>query len=99
MLEFMNVKNGGEWASVPVAVFYTRDFRELHRYIEYPAIYQKDWIRSRQNAAKAGESGEQAKERAGKDFAALQASPFFDIWASAGVDEILSGLHEKVVFG
>src|SRR5262249_35037139 len=27
MLEFMNKKNGGEWASVPVAVFYTKDFR------------------------------------------------------------------------
>src|SRR5215510_10928335 len=33
MLEFMNAKNGGEWASLPVAVFYTRDFEELHRYI------------------------------------------------------------------
>jgi len=41
MLEFMNAKNGGEWASVPVAVFYSREFRELHRYIEYPAIYER----------------------------------------------------------
>src|SRR5262249_38798227 len=34
MLEFMNEKNGGSWASLPVAVFYTRDFAELHRYVE-----------------------------------------------------------------
>src|SRR5262247_2469934 len=45
MLEFMNTKNGGEWASLPVAVFYTADFKELHRYMEYPAIYHKDLIR------------------------------------------------------
>jgi hypothetical protein len=27
----------------------------------------------------------------------MQRSPFFDIWASAGIDEILSALHEKRV--
>src|SRR5215471_19114282 len=52
MLEFMNRKNGGEWASVPVAVFYTKDFQELHRYLEYPAIYHKDLIRGRQQSAR-----------------------------------------------
>jgi hypothetical protein len=25
----------------------------------------------------------------------MQASPFFDIWASAAIDEILSALYEK----
>ena len=30
------------------------------------------------------------------EFLALQSSPFFDIWASAGIDEILSALREKV---
>jgi hypothetical protein len=96
MLEFMNRKTGGEWASLPVAVFYTKDFRELHRYIEYPAIYHKDLIRARQQAARAGESEAQAKERAAREFVALQGSPFFDLWASAGIDEILSALHEKL---
>src|SRR5205809_326353 len=33
VLEFMNVKNGGEWASVPIVAIYTTDFQELHRYI------------------------------------------------------------------
>src|SRR2546426_6259696 len=45
VLEFLNVKNCGEWASVPIVVIYTMDFQELHRYIEYPAIYHKDYIR------------------------------------------------------
>ena len=97
MLEFMNRKNGGEWASLPVAVFYTKDFRELHRYIEYPAIYHKDLIRGHQQAARPGEAEAQTKERATREFQALQASPFFDVWARAAVDEILSALHEKLV--
>ena len=99
MLEFLNDKNGGAWASLPVAVFYTADLRELHRYIEYPAIYHKDRIRGHQQAARPGESAEQAAERSRKEFAALQASPFFDLWACAAVDEILSALHEKLVVG
>ena len=96
MLQFLKKDERGEWASLPVVVVYTKDFRELHRYIEFPTIYHKDRIRARQQAAKPGETAEQARERSGKEFAALQASPFFDIWASAGIDEILSALHEKV---
>jgi len=99
MLEFMNGKNGGEWASLPVAVFYTRDFKELHRYIEFPAIYHKDLIRGRMQAARPGETEAQARERDRHEFLALQKSPFFDLWASAAVDEILSALHEKRVVG
>ena len=96
MLEFLNAKNGGEWASLPVVVFYTRDLRELHRYIEYPAIYHKDDIRRRMWTPRAGESETEAKERDRREFLALQNSPFFDLWASAGIDEILSALHEKL---
>jgi hypothetical protein len=99
MLQFLNTKNGGEWASLPVAVFYTREFRELHRYIEYPAIYHKDLVRRQQGLARPGESEAQAKDRAAREFVALQGSPFFDVWAAAGVDEILSALHEKLTVG
>jgi hypothetical protein len=97
MLEFMNKKNGGEWASLPVVAIYSKDFRELHRYFEFPAIYHKDRVRGHMQAARPGESEAQAKERDRSEFAALQASPFFDLWASAGTDEILSALHEKQV--
>ena len=99
MLEFLNKKNGAEWASLPVAVVYTKDFRELCRYIEYPAIYDKDRIRGRQQATRSGETEAQAKERAMREFVALQQSPFFDVWASAAVAEILSALHERLVVG
>src|SRR5262245_46242975 len=99
MLEFMNAKNGVEWASLPVAVFYTRDFTELHRYIEYPAIYHKDLIRGRMQAPRPGETEAQARDRDRQEFLALQKSPFFDLWASGAVDEILSALHEKRVVG
>jgi hypothetical protein len=80
-------------------VVYTKDFQERHRYIEYPAIYHKDRIRAHQQAARSGESAEQAKERGMREFAAMQASPFFDLWAAAGLDEILSALYEKRVVG
>ena len=96
MLEFMNRKGGGEWASLPVAVFYTKDFGELHRYIEYPAIYHKDRIRGHQQGARPGEAQAQTGERSTREFVALQGSPFFDLWASAAIDEILSALYERL---
>lgn len=96
MLEFLNVKNGGEWASLPVVVLYTSDFHELHRYIEFPAIYHKDYVRSHMWAPRPGETAAQAKERDQREFLALQNSPLFDVWASAGIDEILSALYEKL---
>ena len=39
------------------------------------------------------------KERDGREFLALQGSPFFDIWACAGIDETLGALYEKIVVG
>jgi len=99
MQEFLNRKDGGEWASVPVAAFYTRDFELLYRYIEYPSIYHKDRIRARQGAARPGETEAQARERGQREFVAMQASPFFDVWASAAIDDILSGLYERLTVG
>jgi len=34
-----------------------------------------------------------------RDFRGLQESPFFQVWASAGVDEILSSLHRRLLLG
>ena len=96
MLEFLNAKNSGEWASVPVVVIYTKDLRELHRYIEFPAIYHKDYIRGFMQTARSGETKEQARERDRREFLELQGSPFFDVWASAAIDEILAALYEKL---
>ena len=95
--EYANEKNGQKWASVPVAVFFTKDFGELYRYIEYPAIYHKERVIGHLRAPREGETPEQSKSRAGRDIAILLESPFFDVWAHAGIAEILSALHERVV--
>ena len=95
--EYANRKDGQTFATIPVAVFFTRDFVELHRYIEYPAVYQKDRVLRALRAARAGETEEQSKARGGRDIGALLESPFFDIWAEAGISEILSALHEHLL--
>lgn len=97
VLDYANEKNGQTFASVPVAVFFTKDFVELYRYVEYPAVYRKDRVIGSLRAARAGETSEQAKARGGQDIAALLSSPFFDVWAHAGIAEIISALHERLV--
>jgi hypothetical protein len=95
--EYANEKNGGTYASIPVAVFFTKDFVELYRYVEYPAVYHKDRVIGHLRAARSGETEEQSKARGGRDIAALLDSPFVDIWAQAGIAEILSALHERLL--
>ena len=99
MAEFMNVKNGAAWQSIPVAVFYTKDLQYLYHYVEYPAIYHKDAVVGRIRAARPGEAAEQTRERGNREFMGLQQSPFFKIWACAGVDEMITALHERLVLG
>lgn len=94
---YANEKNGQRWASIPVAVFFTRDFAELYRYVEYPAIYRKERVIGHLRAARAGETEAQAKARGGGEIGVLLESPFFDVWAQAGIAEILSALHERLL--
>jgi hypothetical protein len=96
VLAYANEKNGQTWASIPVAVFFTKDFVERYRYVEYPAVYHKDHVIGHLRAARAGETEEQAKARGGRDIATLLDSPFVDVWAHAGIAEILSALHERL---
>ncbi len=99
MAEFLNEKNGQTWQSIPVAVFYTKDLEYLYHYIEYPAIYHKDRVTGHLRAARPGETSAETRARGAREFMALQQSPFFRIWACAGVDEILSALHERLTVG
>src|SRR6059036_2183243 len=69
--EFANEKKGQKWATVPVAVFFTRDFVELYRYIEYPAIYHKDRVLGALRKPRPGETEEQSKARGGREIATL----------------------------
>ncbi|MCA1647786.1 MAG: thioredoxin family protein [Chloroflexi bacterium] len=100
MAEFLNHKNGQTWQSIPVCVFYTRDLEYLYHFTEYPAIYDKDRIVVQNiRARKPGESSADMRARIDREFGALQNSPFFRVWASATVDEIISALHRKAVLG
>ena len=99
MAEFLNDKNGQTWQSIPVAVFYTRDLEYLYHYVEYPAIYHKDRVVGAIRAARPGKSADQTRERGTREFFELQKSPFFTVWACAGIDEILTALHERLVLG
>jgi hypothetical protein len=100
MAEYLNRKNGQTWQSIPVCVFYTRDLEYLYHFTEYPQIYDKDRVVVQHiRAPRPGESPEQTRVRVDREFGALQKSPFFRMWASATVDEIISALHRKAVLG
>jgi thiol-disulfide isomerase/thioredoxin len=97
--KFLNEKDGQTFQSVPTGVFLTKDFGELYRYIEFPAIYHKTRLAEAMQMPKPGESPEQAWPRFIRDWGALQQMPFFQLWASAAVDEMISALHERLVVG
>jgi hypothetical protein len=98
--EFLREQDGRTYQSVPVAVFYTRDFRYLYHYIEMPAIYHKQRVVTAMRQPRPDEATpEQTWERFMRDWRALQEGPFYPLWASATVDEILSALHERIVVG
>lgn len=97
--EFLRERDGQTYQSVPVAVFYTKELQHLYHYIEFPAIYHKTRLAAAMQARSAGETKEQRWESFIRDWGALQQGPFFHIWASATVNEILSALHERMVVG
>ena len=93
---YANEKSGERFATVPVAVFFDRSFNELHRYIEYPAIYHKSRLICHLRSTRDGETQDEAKRRGGRQIGELLESPFFDVWARAAISEIVSALHERV---
>ena len=97
--EFLNDTGGQTWQSVPVAVFYTKNLEYLYHYTEFPAIYHKMRLAEAMRAPRPGETPGQAWERFLGDWRALQRSPFFPLWASGAIDEMLSALHERIVLG
>jgi hypothetical protein len=100
VLEFLNHKNGQTWQSIPVCAFFTAQMEYLYHFTEYPAIYDKDRVVVENiRSPRPGESAEQTRERSDREFNNLMNSPFWRIWASATVDEIISGLHRKAVLG
>jgi hypothetical protein len=99
MARYLNRRDGTTYQSIPVVVFFTRDLRELYRYIELPRVYHKDRIRAAQTAPKPGETSEQTRERASREFREMQASPFFQVWRDAAQSEWISMLYERLRVG
>jgi hypothetical protein len=98
--QFLNHKDGQTFQSIPVCAFFTASFEYLYHFTEYAAIYDKERVVVQHiRAPKPGETAEQTRARSDREFGALVASPFFRIWASAAVDEIVSALHRKAVLG
>jgi thiol-disulfide isomerase/thioredoxin len=98
--EFLNHKNGKTYQSIPVCVFYTDNFKYLYHFTEYPAIYDKERVVVQNiRGPKPGESSEQTRARSDREFGELMNSPFWRMWASATVDEIISALHRRAVLG
>jgi hypothetical protein len=99
MAQYLNRRGSQTFQSIPVIAFFTRDMQELYRYIELPLVYHKDRIRAAQTAARPGESAEQTRERAGREFMELQTSPFFWVWRDAAQGEWISRLYERLRVG
>jgi hypothetical protein len=99
MGRYLNRRDGQTFQSIPVIVFFSRDMRELYRYIEFPMVYRKDRLRAAQTAAKPGETAEQTTQRAAREFAEMLGSPFFQVWRDAAAAEWLSLLYERLRVG
>jgi Thioredoxin len=99
MAQFLNRRDGRTYQSIPVVAFYTRDMQHLYTYIEYPSCYRKDHHLAVIRGARPGETPEQTKTRADREFAEMLSSPFFYLWRCAAVDEMASMLYERLRVG
>jgi hypothetical protein len=99
MAAFLRKRDGQTFQSIPIAAFFTKDFQHLYTYMEFPQIYRKDRVRPALSAPKSGESKDEFGKRSLREFFAFQQSPFFQLYASAAVDEIIAMLHERLRVG
>ena len=99
MNEFLREQDGRTYQSIPVVVFYTKDFEYLYHYTEYPAIYPMKRLAPIMQLARPGETRDEAWERFLRDWGAVQQSSFFRMWAAAAIDEMLAALYERHVVG
>ena len=99
MTPFVRKRDGQTFQSIPIAAFFTKDFQHLYTYTEFPQIYRKDRVRPALATQEPGESKEEFAKRNLSEFFAFQQSPFFRLYATAAVDEIIAMLHERLRVG
>ena len=99
MAQFLRKRDGQTFQSIPIAAFFTKNFEHLYTYMEFPQIYRKDRVVGAIRAPKPGESKDDTAKRGLTDFFAFQQTPFFRLYASAAVDEIIAMLHERIRVG
>ena len=95
MAEFLN---NGEFESIPVAVFYTKDLKYIAHWIERPALANEQmpqlapmYARLRK-PDKTPEEAEQAKQ----EYIAFQNGPIWSGWRQATIKEVIALLREKL---
>ena len=101
MAEFLNRRDGETFQSIPVIVFFTRTCRQLYRYTSFRAVYHKDRIRAALRPAPrpARRPRQTRAARGDREFAEMQASPFFEVWRDAARAEWISMLYERLRVG
>ena len=63
------------------------------------SITRTGWSAATSAPRGPGRRTDETRARADREFRRLQQSPFFRLWASAAVDEIISALHRRLVVG
>lgn len=96
MAKFLLERNGETWQAIPVVAFYSDDLDFLTHYLEYPACYAKDRLAEHRLIPRGDESPEEANSRSNEEFAAMLATPMYDVWATAAVSEMIAALFERL---
>jgi hypothetical protein len=95
MSKFLLERNSETWQAIPVVAFYSDGLGYLTHYLEYPVCYSKDRLAEHRLIARADESPQQANIRSNEEFAAMLATPMYDVWATAAVSEMIAALFER----
>ena len=89
--------NGGEFESIPVAVFYTKDHEYIAHWIERPALAQEQMrelapmYAKLRKPDKTPEEAEEAKQ----EYIAFQNGPIWGGWRQETIKEVIRLLDEK----
>jgi hypothetical protein len=93
---FLREQDGQTFQSIPIAAFYTKDFRYLWHYVEFRRSLQVSARQLRRRPT--GRDHRQTWDRFMREWRDLRLA-VLPIWTSASANEILSALYERVVVG